>query len=673
MLDGLDDYLRALTGPGGPGDLPALLRRAARAGRRLLGAEHCVVWCAPAPGRAQLYLVDGDVFLDLDRPPFAAEAAAAAPVHLPGREVPGLPAAPGSALCAPMGGGRGAVLFTATGAGRFGPDAERTAAVLALALGTAVQAALASAAERTATALAARAALLERVTDLLQTSATRSEITARVPVAVCEVLECRSAALVVVDDGRLVGDGHPPHAQPAEVALEADDAIAEAVRTRTPVVTRGGSALVVPLFGRDGDALGALAVDWGTRSPLGEVDLELFAGVAAQLSVALERAQLLDAEREARADLARSTAALAELARDLQSGMLPRVLPQRPELQIAVRYSPALAGAEIGGDWYDAVATEDGVVLVIGDVQGHSTRAAALMGQLRTAVRAYVSEGHDPGVALARTNSLLVDLQQDLFATCCLLRLDTGTGVLTLASAGHPAPLVVDDGGLREAPVDPGPPLGVLAGAEYPTTTHRLHGRGAVVLHTDGVVEVLGVGSEEGEAALRSALLEAGPARPAEALATALLQAIPHALTDDAALLVTTYAGAGGRPLEASAWLPPDVRSVASGRELLRARLVAWSAEELLDEAELVLSELVTNALVHAGGGAGLTLRFDAAARRLTIAVRDRSPRSPLERAAGPEALGGRGLGIVEAVADDWGVQGEDDGKTVWAHLAVEV
>nr|WP_246315278.1 SpoIIE family protein phosphatase [Kineococcus aurantiacus] len=561
----------------------------------------------------------------------------------------------------------------------------------------AVETTLLAAAERSAARSAARSALLERITGLLQTSATTAEITARIPAAVLDVLDCLSSSLHVLDGDDLVGERHPQWPQEWRDRVQrshrlADTPVAEAVRTGRPLVVtreevgryRGldgldpevvGVTLVVPLAGRDDQVLGALTVNWGDRSPLDHADLDLFAGVALQVAVALERAHLLDAERSSREALSRSHEALDRLARDLQRGLLPSRLPHHNGLQIATRYAPALAGAEIGGDWYDAVQSGDDVTLIIGDVQGHSTRAAGLMGQLRTAVRAYVSEGHDPTAALERTNRLLVDLDAERFATCCLVRLDTAAGILSVASAGHQPPLVVDESGFHEVAVDPGPPLGVDRDATYPGTRYRLLGRSAVVLHTDGVVEVLGEGSERGERVLRRTLHEAlagDPGRSAEFLATAVMAAIPHELTDDAAMLVATFAGTVAGRLEASSWLPPDIRAVATAREFLRDRLTAWSTDELLDEAELVLSELVTNALVHTGGGAGLTLRFDGAERRLTIAVEDTSPRAPHERAMTPDALGGRGLGIVEAVADAWGVRPGPHGKTVWAELAVE-
>ncbi|PRY10842.1 ATP-binding SpoIIE family protein phosphatase [Kineococcus rhizosphaerae] len=692
MLEGLHRHLQAITRPEVSGDLPALLRAASRAAREVGAADHCVAWFAGADGHGPAYLVDGEGFLDVAVAPFGTRAAALRDVPLPG-----LAEVAAHVLVCPLDadGSRGALVLTR--GSEFTGDQAQAAGVLALALGMAVETTLRSEAERSAARAASRSALLERISSLLQKSATTAEITARIPQAVVEVLDCLSSSLYVLDGDDFAGRSHPPLPAAWQDRFDrfdrrADTPVAEAVRTGRPlVVTRAeigryreldgvdpdriGVTLVVPLAGRDDHVLGALNVNWGDRSPLEHGDLDLFAGVALQVAVALERAQLLDAERSSREALSRSHEALDLLARDLQRGLLPSRMPQREGLQIATRYAPALAGAEIGGDWFDAVQTGDDIALIIGDVQGHSTRAAGLMGQVRTAVRAYVSEGHDPSAALERTNRLLVDLDAGRFATCCLVRLDAATGMLSVASAGHQPPLVVDDSGLHEVAVDPGPPLGVLHEAVYPTTRYRLLGRSAVLLYTDGVVEVSGQGSDHGERVLRDTLLRAAredPPRPAELLASAVVEAIPHALTDDAALLVATFTGADAGRLEASLWLPPDIRAVAAAREFLRDRLTAWSTDELLDEAELVLSELVTNALVHTGGGAGLALRFDGAHRRLTISVEDSSTRSPHERAMSPDALGGRGLGIVEAVADAWGVRVGEQGKTVWADLAVE-
>ncbi|MCI2237455.1 SpoIIE family protein phosphatase [Paenibacillus sp. TRM 82003] len=513
------------------------------------------------------------------------------------------------------------------------------------------------------------------------------------PRAVVEATDCAAAALYLVDPvrGILTGNGHPP--LPPEltalrtVALGADDPLADAIRTGTPVVLTGAGArrpagppeqlpwtavstLAVPLVERNGRSLGVLVVERDDAEPT-DVEVSLFTSVAAQVALALERAQLLDAERAARENLAVSVSALTELARTLQRGLLPQRLPVLERVAVAVRYQPAVVGAEVGGDWYDAVALDDDVVFVIGDVQGHNTTAAGLMGQLRTAVRAYVTEGHGPGAALERTNRLLAEMAEELFATCCLVRLDQGSGTVTVATAGHPAPLVVDGAGLRELDVEPGPPLGVDPEAAYPTATHRLRRRSRVVLYTDGVVESRAEQLDQGlESLRRTVAAHAGAS--CEELASRIMASIPHRLDDDAAMLVLEYAGPSAQLEEAALPLPADVRAVAQSRAFLRTALDAWDAAELLDEAELVLSELVTNALVHTDSATGVLLRYDRAARRLTISVQDRSTRHPRERHADPDALGGRGLGIVEAVADDWGVSLEGEGKTVWAELAIE-
>ena len=604
-------------------------------------------------------------------------------------------------------GGRvvGALLFGHREPGRFGEDAEAVAVAAARGAGIAVDNALllgeqraarrvAEEREAAAAAAAARTALLQSITALLSTSATTADITATVPHAVTEATGCASAALYLTDPARgvLVGHGHPPlppHlADLAVVASGADSPITEAVRTGRPVVftreqaqgyaaLRGRdpgavrSSLVVPLTDRSGGALGVLAVNWADPEPHHD-EVELFASVAAQVALALERAQLLDAERAVRENLADSVRALTELARTLQRGLLPRRLPALDRVEVAVRYQPAVVGAEVGGDWYDAIALDDGVVFVIGDVQGHNTTAAGLMGQLRTAVRAYVSEGHGPAAALERTNRLFVDQAEELFATCCLVRLDQASGTVTVATAGHPVPLAADERGLRELAAEPGPPLGVDPAATYTSTTHRLRGRSRVLLHTDGVVESRGDQLESGTRSLRHSVstgLAADPEMTCEEIADRVVANIPHRLDDDAALLVLEYRGPTLHLEEAALPLPGDVRAVAQARAFLRTALTAWNAGELLDGAELVLSELVTNALVHTDSASEVTLRYDRGERRLTINVHDRSTRHPRERHADEDALGGRGLGIVEAVSDDWGVSVAGDGKTVWAEL----
>ncbi|MFE5586751.1 SpoIIE family protein phosphatase [Kitasatospora sp. NPDC056531] len=265
----------------------------------------------------------------------------------------------------------------------------------------------------------------------------------------------------------------------------------------------------------------------------------LLTGLSGFIAQALERARLYDAE--------------FALARGLQQGLLPHRLPQVPGLRITARYLPGTQGMEIGGDWYDAIVTGADLTLVIGDVEGHSVGAAAAMGQLRSAVRAFACGGEPPDQVLARTNRLLLDLDPGLLASCCLVRLTPADGTVRIARAGHLPPVLRHPDGRAEALyVAGGPLLGVDEEAAYPVSELRLRPGSLLALYTDGLVEDPAVAIDQGVDRLRAALDRGRVEEEIEELAERLLREVGSTgRVDDVALLLTacgsaTFVGAEG-------------------------------------------------------------------------------------------------------------------------------
>jgi anti-sigma regulatory factor (Ser/Thr protein kinase) len=354
----------------------------------------------------------------------------------------------------------------------------------------------------------------------------------------------------------------------------------------------------------------------------------------------------------------------------LQRSLLPRRLPDLPGGTAVARYLPARRGLQVGGDWYDVIAlSEDRVALVIGDVQGHSAGAATIMGQMRTAVRAYAVEGHPPDVVVSRANRLLVGMETDLFATCCYVELDMEEGNTLFVRAGHLSPLVRHpDGTTEEVQVEGGLPLGVLAEAEFPMTAVALAPGTVLALVTDGLVEAADLPLDEGMHRTRTALAAADPSDPGR-MADELLGDVGRR-EDDVALLLLRYDGMKTRPTRAgwAVWRLPD--AVMHARRFTARTLRRWKVEEAADTVLLVVSELVTNALVHTQGPVrvDLILRGD----RVRVCVSDSSPRAPAKPVIVDwEATGGRGLLLVEAMSESFGSVPVAGGKQVWSEIVV--
>jgi anti-sigma regulatory factor (Ser/Thr protein kinase)/GAF domain-containing protein len=367
-------------------------------------------------------------------------------------------------------------------------------------------------------------------------------------------------------------------------------------------------------------------------------------------------------------------------AQGLQQSLLPRRLPLLPETELAARYVAATEGAEVGGDWYDVIPLPDGGIgLVIGDVEGHTLESAAIMGQVRTAVRAYAAEGHDPSSVLDRVNHLLARLDSDLLVTCCCMWVDLGGGIAVVASAGHHVPVVADVGGRLAAPAVPvGPPFGVDDSVHYQQTDFALPPGAVTALFTDGLLNARHGGTEPAVDRLAHRITD-GYSDDLEVVADRLIADFrPEAdFEDDVALLLMRYVGARQREHRRVAQFcvqRHDLRGVRRIRHQLGDLLYEWDLEAPLDELKLLVSEVVTNALIHADSEVYVQLREYP--DHIRIEVRDTDPHPPMptwilvaDEAENQEAESGRGLLIVDAVASAWGSAPAGRGKTTWFEL----
>ncbi|MEV6997354.1 SpoIIE family protein phosphatase [Streptomyces sp. NPDC093982] len=408
--------------------------------------------------------------------------------------------------------------------------------------------------------------------------------------------------------------------------------------------------------------------------------------VARMLAQALSRAEAAESARE--------------LTDGLQRSMLPQLGPEIPGMSVAARYVPTGGGLQVGGDWYDMIPLPNGrFALVIGDVQGHDVRAAGLMGQLRIALRAYASEGHRPDAVLSRASRFLHgmtfgSLDEDptdlRFATCLYVEVDPTTGLLDIARAGHPDPAIrMIDGTVLARPTAGGLPLGIDPDADYPTTRITLEPGETMLICTDGLIETGGHDLETGWKRIRAILEEHDG--DLEALADALVQAVhgpsSHHTTgpladrreDDIAVLLLWRQGEGcgcGDPVAVRPTVRRTMLSVAQAepervavaRQQLRELLHDWACDDQVDSAVLLLSETLTNVLVHTDADALLLaeVRGEQGDRRMRVEVTDTSDDLPHMRRPGELASSGRGLMLIELLAHAWGVDPRGEGKSIW-------
>ncbi|MEU2434400.1 ATP-binding SpoIIE family protein phosphatase [Streptomyces sp. NPDC007861] len=365
-----------------------------------------------------------------------------------------------------------------------------------------------------------------------------------------------------------------------------------------------------------------------------------------------------------------------ETAVTLQRSLLPQELEQPDDLRIAADYRPGGTDAAVGGDWYDVITLGAGrTALVIGDVMGRGVRAAAVMGQLRTAVRAYARLDLPPHEVLQLLDGLAAEIDPSQIATCVYAVHDPNEGRLVYASAGHLPILVRDaDGTVHRAEEPTGPPLGT-GGWIHTSGTIPLQPGSTAVLYTDGLIERRGEDIDEGVAALERAL--AGATGTPQVVCDRLIRSLGVTAEhdDDVAVLVLQHPTRTGTDAElfhnAALELLGGIEAAPRARAFASGVLASWRFPgELCDLGVLAASELVANSLQH--GTPPMRLRLRRTDRRLIIEVTDGDDHLPRRRRAETEDEAGRGISIVATIASSWGSRRTPGGgKAVWCEFAL--
>ncbi|MFF7134468.1 MULTISPECIES: SpoIIE family protein phosphatase [unclassified Streptomyces] len=431
------------------------------------------------------------------------------------------------------------------------------------------------------------------------------------------------------------------------------------------------SVMMVPLRAR-GVTLGLVHfLRHRTTEPFSEDDLLLAEEIAARAAVSVDNARRYTHERRT--------------ALTLQRSLLPDRPPDLAAMQVAYRYLPAGSGADVGGDWFDVIPLSGArVALVVGDVVGHGIHASATMGRLRTAVRTLADVDLAPDELLTQLDDLVVRLDREegpetrggrpsesapageVGATCVYAVYDPVSRRCTMARAGHPPPAVVTpDGEVRFLNLPAGPPLG-LGGLPFESVEVELEEGSLLALYTDGLIEAADRDIEVGLDLLRGALAE--NAGPLEETCDEVLRAVlPSRPADDIVLMLARTSALDTAKVRT--WhLPRDPAGVARARKSASEQVTAWGLGDAAFATELIVSELVTNAVRYGDDPIVLRLIRDSA---LICEVSDGSSTAPHLRRARVFDEGGRGLLLVAQMAERWGSRQTAGGKTIWAELGL--
>ncbi|MEU7402474.1 SpoIIE family protein phosphatase [Streptomyces sp. NPDC044948] len=424
-------------------------------------------------------------------------------------------------------------------------------------------------------------------------------------------------------------------------------------------VPDGRRAILAPLRGRRRVIGAALFLRGPERVAFEADDLLVAAQLATHSALGIDKAVLYGRE--------------AYIADELQRTMLPENLPRCTGVRLASRYLPAAETARVGGDWYDAIPLPGSrVALVVGDVMGHSMTSAAIMGQLRTTAQTLAGLDLPPQEVLHHLDEQAQRLGSDRMATCLYAVYDPVSHRITVANAGHPPPVLLHLGGHAEVlRVPAGAPIGV-GGVDFEAVELDAPAGATLLLYTDGLVESrlrdVWTGIEQLRERLAATAQLTGPDHPPplEALCDEVLDMLgPGDRDDDIALLAARFDGIA--PSDVAYWfLEPENAAPGKARRLARRALARWGMEDLTDSVELLVSEVVTNAVRYASKPVTLRLlRTDV----LRCEVGDDVPQLPRLRQARATDEGGRGLYLVNRLARRWGATRLSTGKVVWFEL----
>ncbi len=418
----------------------------------------------------------------------------------------------------------------------------------------------------------------------------------------------------------------------------------------------GRSILVVPLKARNVVLGFMVLLRRPDREPFNDMDRTTGAELAARAGLVLDNARMYTYQEN--------------VAETLQDRMLPRISPRMPGCDVATRYLPGARLGRVGGDWFDAVRLPGcRVALVVGDVMGHGLNSAAMMGQLRTAVQTMAALDMPPAQLLRGLDDLAQRLGENYLATCLYAVYDPVESEVHIANAGHIPPVLVRaaDGGSRLLDLPTGAPIGV-GGVPFETVSVRVAPGDRLLLCTDGLVEVRGQDIGDGLAALCESA--AHPAASMDDACDAIVRALnpPGGRKDDVALLMARLNGIPRSDI--AVWhLAPQAAEVPRARALTREALHRWGIRKEAETAELLVGEMVANAVRHARTD-GIELRL-VRADALLCEVTDDDQTVPVLLNGGPDDEYGRGLRIVDRLSRKWGTSHRAQGKTVWFEQAL--